>query len=348
MGAIDADAHVIESEATFEYIDPKFKQHKPWVALKKSEDVTIRSNFGALQKEFWVVDGRLFAKEGNIGHDTSKESREMTDIAARVAHMDELNVDVQVLFPTVFLRPVTSDPVVEYALCQAYNRWLANIWKAAPNRLRWVVMPPLLMMDKMEEELRFAKENGAVGVFMRGAECNLQADNPYFFRLYKLAEDLDLPMCFHSGNGSLSLWETYKPGGLARGKLPVVAVCAQLLTSNIPSMFPKLRWAFIEVSAQWVPYVLNDTGIRLLRKGKQLPPTILADNNIYVACQTTDDLEYVLSYTGENQLVIGTDYGHNDTSSEIEAFRRIKEDGKVSLAAADKILDSNARRLYGL
>ena len=348
MKTIDADAHVIECEATFEFMDPKFRQHKPWVAYKKSGDVDIRTNSGDPLNEFWVIDGRLFRKEGNIGLDTTKESRERADIDVRLAHMNELNVDVQVLYPTIFLRPVTADPIVEYALCHGYNRWLAHIWKASPERLRWVVMPPLLMMDKMEEELRFAKENGAVGVFMRGAECNIQADNPYFFRLYKTAEDLDLPMCFHSGNGSLGLWEIYKPGGLARGKLPVVAVCSQLLMSNIPAMFPRLRWAFIEVSAQWVPYVLNDAGIRLIRKGKQLSPTLLAENNIYIACQTTDDLDYVIRYTGESQLVIGTDYGHNDTSTEIEALRKIKHDGKVAASTADRILGDNPRKLYGL
>jgi predicted TIM-barrel fold metal-dependent hydrolase len=69
---------------------------------------------------------------------------------------------------------------------------------------------------------------------------------------------------------------------------------------------------------------------------------------MYVACQVTDDLEYVLKYAGEGQLVVGTDYGHADTSAEIEALRKLKDDGKVSPAVADRILDQNARALYGL
>ena len=348
MSAIDADAHVIETEATFEYLDPELEKHRPWVTVMKGNDVTIRGLEGNLQKEFWVIDGRLYPKEGNIGFNTTKESREMENIQSRLDHMDELEIDVQVLYPTVFLRPVTADPWVEYALCKSYNRWMAEIWKAAPDRLKWVVMPPLLMMDKCEEELRWAKKHGAVGVFLRGAECNIQADNPYFFRLYKLGEELDLPMCFHSGNGSLNLYEIYKPGGLARGKLPVVAACSQLLLSEIPAMFPKLRWAFIEVSAQWIPYVLNDVSLRILRKGKRLSPTHLADNNMFVACQVTDDLEYVLGYAGEGQLVVGTDYGHADTSTEIMAMRRLQDEGKVPRAVVDKILVDNAKVLYGL
>ena len=40
--------------------------------------------------------------------------------------------------------------------------------------------------------------------------------------------------------------------------------------------------------------------------------------------------------------------GHNDTSSELVALRKLREDGKIDSATADKILDRNARTLYGL
>ena len=74
----------------------------------------------------------------------------------------------------------------------------------------------------------------------------------------------------------------------------------------------------------------------------------LGDNNIFIACQVTDDLDYILDTVGDNNIVVGTDYGHNDTSTEIEALRRLRTDGKIPQASADKILDDNSRRLYGL
>ncbi|MDX1484274.1 MAG: amidohydrolase family protein [Alphaproteobacteria bacterium] len=349
MSAIDADAHVVECEATFDYVDPEFHDLKPRVMWQQSEDVLTMDNEGKQpQREFWVIDGRIHPKEGNIGHNTSKDSREMSSIAARLDHMDALEIDIQVLYPTVFLRAWTNDPTVEYALCRSYNRWLAEIWKAAPDRLKWVVMPPLLRRDKAAEELRFAKDHGAVGVFLRGIECEKQLDNPYFFPLYELGQELDLAMCLHAGNGSLTHHEIYKGGGLARGKLPVVSAFSQLLFSGIPAKFPKLRWGFIEVSAQWLPYVLNDMELRYRRRGEPVPETLLADNNFYVACQVTDDLERILPLAGDGQLVIGTDYGHHDTSTEIEALRLMRDGGRISADAADRILDANARALYGL
>ena len=67
-----------------------------------------------------------------------------------------------------------------------------------------------------------------------------------------------------------------------------------------------------------------------------------------LACQTDDDLPYVLKYSGEDNIVIGSDYGHNDTSAEIEALRTLKRKGDVDPKVIDKILYDNAKALYGL
>jgi predicted TIM-barrel fold metal-dependent hydrolase len=349
MGAIGADAHVVECEATFEFIDAEFSRFKPQVLVNKHAG-TGRNDLGVIEKEFWLIDGRLQPKEGNIGSDTSKESREMENVGARLVHMDALGIDVQVLYPTMFLRAWTQNPLVEYALCKSYNRRMAAIWKQAPTRLRWIVMPPLLSLDKAREEIEFGKANGACGVFLRGLECERRLDNPYFFPVYELAQGLDLPMCFHSGNNSFAVRDVYATeAGFGRSKLPVVAAFHGLLMAGIPGRFPRLRWGFIEVSSQWTPYALNDLSIRFARhRDKPLSKTVLADNRLYVACQVTDDLDYILPLAGEGRLVVGTDYGHTDTSAEIQALRKIKADGKIPAAAADRILTDNARALYGL
>jgi predicted TIM-barrel fold metal-dependent hydrolase len=97
-----------------------------------------------------------------------------------------------------------------------------------------------------------------------------------------------------------------------------------------------------------VPYVLKDLGHRLKRAGKRLPPDPLKALNFYVACEVNDDLPMILPYSGEDNLVIGTDYGHSDSSTEIEALRLLKQDGKVPARVIDKILGDNPKALYGL
>jgi predicted TIM-barrel fold metal-dependent hydrolase len=75
---------------------------------------------------------------------------------------------------------------------------------------------------------------------------------------------------------------------------------------------------------------------------------VMREHNLFVACQTDDDLPYVLKYAGEDNLVVGTDYGHNDTATEIEALRYLRTQGEVSPTALSKILGDNAEVLYGL
>lgn len=49
------------------------------------------------------------------------------------------------------------------------------------------------------------------------------------------------------------------------------------------------------------------------------------DSRIYVTCQTDDDIPYLVDQVGEDNLVIGTDYGHFDPSSNIDAIQEFRE-----------------------
>lgn len=342
MAVIDADAHVLETERTWDYMLESERGYKPRIVATPED----KSSGG----ESWLIDGTYLGKARNVGLDTSRESREMEDIKARIKHMDELGVDIEVLYPTVFLRPFTRRPEVELALTRSYNRWLMDIWKAAPNRLRWVAVLPLLTMDKALEEARGAKENGACGIFMRGLEGDKKLSDSYFFPLYEEAGRLDMPVCVHSATGSFAVHDFFADEcGFSKFKLAVVGSFHALVFNQIPDQFPRTKFAFIEVGAQWVPYAVHDYARRFEKQGKGIDKrNVLRKNRIYVACQTDDDLPYVLKYSGEDHIVIGTDYGHNDTSSEILALRKLKEDGAVPANVVHKILDDNARALYSL
>lgn len=341
MATIDADAHVLETDRTWEYMLESEREFRPRVVATPNAEES--------GGESWLVDGRLHAKARNVGADTPKASREMEDIDARIKHMDELGVDLQVLYPTIFLRPFTLRPEVELALSRSYNRWLVDIWKRGQGRLRWVAVLPLLSMEKALAEARWAQENGACGIFIRGLEGDRLLSDPYFYPLYEEAGRLDMPVCVHSATGSFAVHDFFeRECGFNKFKLAVVGSFHSVLFAGIPQRFPKLKFGFIEVSAQWIPYALHDIARRFQRKGKTLSRDILRESRIYVACQTDDDLPYILRYSGADSLVIGSDYGHADTASELEALRTLKDRGEIDAGVIEKILDDNPRALYGL
>ena len=192
MLTIDADAHVLENPHTWDFLEESEEGFRPEVVVSERQytKAEMRDKWDRMPKrgaEYWFVDGRLQPKNHNVGLDTTPETREMRDVEARLRHMDELEVDVQVLYPTLFLRPVTMKPAVEVALCRSYNRWLAGLCEDTRGRLRWIALLPFLTMDKALAELSWARDAGACGFMMRGLEGDKQLTDPYFFPLYEEA-----------------------------------------------------------------------------------------------------------------------------------------------------------------
>jgi predicted TIM-barrel fold metal-dependent hydrolase len=338
MPTIDADAHVIETERTWDYMDADDVDFRPVLAASNGDG-----------KKDWLIDGRIFSRGGNVNRQIHEGSREMSDIELRLRHMDELGIDVQVLYPSLFLRPLTNRPEVEQAICKSYNRWLADIWRKGEKRLSWVAVVPMMSIDAAIAEVRFAKENGGCGLFTRGLVGDYRLSNPYFFPLYKEAERFDLPICVHASTGNfdwVSLFEN--EGGFSKFKLPVLSAFHSIVYDGVPEKFPRLKFAFIEVRAQWIPYVMVDLRKRFVKLNRPVGPDLMRQNRLYVACQTDDDLPYVLKYSGEDNLVIGSDYGHTDSASEIDALRNLRAKGEISSEAIEKILYDNAKALYGL
>jgi predicted TIM-barrel fold metal-dependent hydrolase len=267
--------------------------------------------------------------------------------------MDRNGVDVQILHNTMFIESCTERAAVDVALCKSWNRWLADIWKQGKGRLRWVCMPPTLSMSDALDQIRWSKENGAVGVCLRPVEGTRLLADSYFYPIYELAEKLDMAIAIHIANGSAWLNDLYRhpvpvAATLHRFRVPTVAAFNDILLSEIHELFPKLRFGFVEASAQWLPWVLHEAKNRFRTLGRAWPDDAAREYGMFVTCENSDDLPYIVREGGEDSLVIGTDYGHTDTSSDIDAIKIFRDRDDLSPAVKKKILSDNARALYGI
>jgi predicted TIM-barrel fold metal-dependent hydrolase len=247
---------------------------------------------------------------------------------------------------------LTDDGELETALCRAYNRFVADGCAEAPDRLRWVAIPPLRDRAAALDEIQWAKERGAVGIFFRGIEGNLTLDNPYLHPVYALAEKLGLAICIHTGSGSrhlMQLFDVERNHTFAHNRILPVVAFRDLVANRIPEKFPGLRFGFIEAAASWVPYVWHvlKRSVRSDLKNKD-PRDLFRDYRFWVACEADEELPHLVGYVGEDHLVIGSDYGHNDPSKEPEFVSNLRSRGDVPAPVIEKILCVNARRLYGL
>ena len=285
-----------------------------------------------------------------------------------------MGVAVQVIFPTLFIAHLTWDPELDVALCRAYNRFMADVHSKAPERLRWVTVMPFHDIAACVDELRWARDHGAVGFMARGIEGDRSLAEPYFFPVYEEASRLNMPMCIHTGPGCPPFTEVIDnriSGSFTAVRMLPLMAFQNLVTNRIPERFPDLRIGFIETGASWVPYVLHYVERDWRRKHQldlpHLGPSLFRDYRIFVACESDEDIPYLASFVGEDNLISGSDYGHHfgqlptlepisftnrllggDPSADVALVGTLRAREDMTPELLDKILVENPRRFYGL
>lgn len=350
---IDADTHVDESDATWRALTGDLAKYLPVTVEPPPVDVA-RAGLDASDARWWLVEGRLQSRKIRDERHPLREYRELEDVPGRLADMDRIGVDIQVLFPTFFIRYGTSNPEAEAALASTYNRWIAERCAQSNGRLRWAAVVPWLDAERGAEEMRWAKAHGACGIFKRGQDLGKQADNPHFFPFYEEAAALDMAVCIHTGNPPL-------PGGDGDRGFPIIEAFMSLLVSGIPDRFPRLRFGFIEAGASWIPYALAQLGAmqrqremgdrRRGRRSVVLKDDLFRADRLFVTVDAVDRVEHLIPFGLEDSLMIGTDYSHSDPSANIAALQEVRtwaEEGRISQTAARKMLEDNPRTFYGL
>jgi uncharacterized protein len=163
----DSDSHVVEPpEVWTKYLEPEFRtlgKHALW-----REEGKLGS--------YLKVNGKMFRDTMNsniprhaiwrpgltweqIGGMDPNARHPMTEGAsnsdARLQDMNAMGIDQALLYPTWFAEGfhLIEDPDVAYALARAYNDWIADFCKKAPQRLFAAAMVPLQNMDYALEEL---------------------------------------------------------------------------------------------------------------------------------------------------------------------------------------------------
>ena len=364
---LDADTHIVEPVQMWDYFDERMHARRP-VKVSVPNDTLYRQS-----NAFWLIDGEIFPKPAGKGGfllltPTDQEqvvgrpdvrSRELIDLDWRVKDMEAMGVESQVVYPTLFLAFLTHDVDLEVALCGAYNRFLASVWAKEPKRIRWVVIPPLRSIPASLEALRYGKEHGAVGVFFRGIEKDRTLEDPYFFPVYEEASRLDLPICIHTGAGcpdwtrviDVTTSFTFPHVRL----LPLVAF-RNIVANKVPERFPKLRFAFVETGASWIPYVLHSLRGTLGGDFERWGPKLFEEYRIFVSYEQLEDLPYLIRYVGEDHIFAGSDYGHHgtgssfpgDPSAQLDMVTNLRARDDLPAGVIDKVLYENACRLYGM
>ena len=127
---------------------------------------------------------------------------------------------------------------------------------------------------------------------------------------------------------------------------PPLHAFRDLVLNQIPDMFPKLRFGFIEASASWIPYLIHKLrrdNTKHWKASWQSPADLFEDCRFFVACKADEDIHYLIKYTGEGHLLTGSDYGHNDAAKQAHLVTQMKAHEDVLPSLVEKILCDRRR-----
>src|SRR5262249_43622248 len=75
---------------------------------------------------------------------------------------------------------------------------------------------------------------------------------------------------------------------------------------------------------------------------------LFEDCRFFVACEADEDLPYLTQYIGEDHLLTGSDYGHNDPAEQTHLVATMKAREDMPAGLVQKILCDNPRKFYGI
>src|SRR5215510_5667894 len=265
---LDSDIHIIEPPDLWaRYIDAPFKHQAPRGFADWVLDLRIE------------IDGKLMPANVTYSADargrSSQHNRERFrrfqergwSAEAQLEAMDQEGIDVGVVYPTrgLFAQGIDGmEPKLAAAIARAYNNWLYDFCAVNPHRLLGAVMiSPFEIDDAVAEARRSVKELGFRGIFLRPNPVNGRNwHDPYYEALWGELEALDVPLGFHEGLGAhlpqvgdrfgrnVMLRHTVCHPG--EQMLAAVSFCG----GGILERHPRLRVAFLEGNASWMPFLL--------------------------------------------------------------------------------------------
>jgi predicted TIM-barrel fold metal-dependent hydrolase len=357
---IDADAHVEESAATWQEIEPAFQSRKPIPVTLPTD--TFMGGFNAA----WVIDGqmRYVGATPTSGANAQKKpisigAQELSDVAARLRDMDRFGIHKQVIYPTVWLVCLAEERGLEAALARAYNSYMAKQCKQSGGRLYYSAVIPFRDPPAAVEEIRRVKQmGGAVSIFVRGIEWDMPLSHPSFYPIYEEAQRQDLVISVHLGFGSPVINRMFEdiprrredqrfpfvpPRSLPLLRMMIPYGFETVVTAGLPDEFPKLRWAFLEAASAWIISSLACLKGPARKNGRKY----VDEGKIFVTCEPDEDLPYLVGQLGPDFLVMASDYPHEDDFRHDDFGAGLSEHN-LGDVVVEKILSGNPARLYSL
>jgi predicted TIM-barrel fold metal-dependent hydrolase len=362
---MDSDMHVFEPADLWQrYIDPAYVERAPVGLNREFRDLGVQVDGKILpiprrtENPALAKYRREFFREkyGDAG-------KRNFDGVSQVQAMDKEGVDIAFLFPTrgLFVLGIDGlDPDFAAAIARAFNDWLHDFSKTAPDRMYGVTMVAAHHISAAVEEVRrTTQEYGFRGIFLRPNHVNGRNwSDPYYDPLWEECERLNLPVGFHEAGrvylpqpAMSQFCSTFSMFNTLGFPFANMLACADIIYGGVTEKFPRLKVAFLEGNCSWVPWLLWRMGEYMETTGAveypalNLTPLEYFQRQCYGAVECDEvTAKQIPEFGLEDNIVFSTDYPHLDVKypHAIDSFLKLP----FSDQSKRKYLWDNCARLY--
>lgn len=342
---ISTDSHVTEPiELYAERVDTEFRERAPRIEDRDGWRTLFAE--GLDPRKLMSSDQLMTAVVG--GYDVESRQRDQA----------RDGVSAEVIFPTFALQAcfASPDPKLQIQLCRAYNGWSTDVFAGIANLIA-VGAVPMLDIDDGIAEAQHLAASGCRALMLPAKVIGRPYNDPEYDRFWAVAEELGLPLTFHSGTG----YEpriVRGPGGAVVNYImgaqldgPMVMLC--LAAGGALDRFPGLRIVTVETGASWLGWIMTQADSIYVDHAMYARPklSMLPSELIRRQCSATfmyDPVAVLTRHvTGTDTLMWGNDYPHPEGTWPESQHRCAHQFDGISDADLQAIASGNAARVFG-
>jgi uncharacterized protein len=289
--------------------------------------------------------------------------------------LDNTGIGWTVLYPTAGLA-IGRIVAPEWAViaCSAYNNWLHETFINKNSRLEGMALIPFQDIDAAVNELRRAViELRMLGGMLpsNGEAIQGHFGNKIYWPLYEEAEKLGCSLAVHVGclqHLGVDSFSTYYAAHALGHPFSLMIQCAAMLAHGVFDRFPKLRVAFLEGGATWVPFMMDrldrsyhDGHMQLDLHGdliggpkhgeeaREYFRKHLRGGRIFAGFDCDDDgLNIAVAKGGHQSFLFGSDFPHEvfDAAKCRHEIDELLERDDLTMEDKEAVLGGNALNFY--
>jgi len=275
----------------------------------------------------------------------------MSDMTDRLARMDAMGVDIQVLTASLVHQGLEwADAQTSLRLARVTNDWIAKAVSGQPSRFIGLGTLPLHQPALAVAELeRCMGELGLRGVGISSSAGGLELGDPQLAPFWAKAEELRAVVYIHPGGNRdrrFKRWHLWNSVGQAFEEAMAIS---SLIYDGVLERHPMLKIC-VSHGGGYMPYYMGRIDRNYVEKANtrvnmSKPPIEYLRMLYYDSCvYDRPVLQHLVDKVGADRVVLGSDY----PVGEMKPVEFVSDSATLTEAQKDKIVAGNAAALLGL